>query len=76
MYFAVAMHAKINLNSFVTTKKYAYKIANDFSSVDFFKYIYIFKLGTATTVILCRKAFYNYKKIICTNQPQFSLTKY
>ncbi len=68
------MHAKINFNSFIITKKYAYKIVNDFSSVDFFKYIYIFKLGT--TVILCRKAFYNYKKIICTNHPQFSLTKY
>ncbi len=36
------MHAKINLNSFIITKKYAYKIANDFSSVDFFLNIYIF----------------------------------
>ncbi len=30
------MRAKIYLNSFIITKKYAYKIANDFSSVDFF----------------------------------------
>lgn len=41
MYFAVAMHAKINLNSFVITKTYAYKIANNFSSVDFLN-IYLF----------------------------------
>ncbi len=75
MNFAVAMHAKIYLNSFVITKTYAYKIANDFSSVDFLN-IYFFKLGTATTVPHFSKAFYNYKKIICTNHPQFSLTKY